>query len=93
MAGANRPTNPDEEVAYGAAVQGVILTGEDSSQVHDLLLLSDSFVHGSGNCWWRIDQTHGIDLADNQRSIIFGASTTLAHCLARVLRAPHGPLQ
>ena len=39
MAGANRPTNPDEEVAYGAAVQGVILTGEDSSQVQDLPLL------------------------------------------------------
>ena len=31
--------NLDEEVAYGAAVQGVTLTGEDSSQVQDLLLL------------------------------------------------------
>ena len=31
--------NPDEAVAYGAAVQGAILTGEGSSQVQDLLLL------------------------------------------------------
>ena len=32
--------NPDEEVAYGAAVQGAICTGEGSSQVQDLLLLN-----------------------------------------------------
>merc|ERR1711871_468020 len=31
--------NPDEAVAFGAAVQAAILTGEDSSQVQDLLLL------------------------------------------------------
>merc|ERR1712203_1004141 len=31
--------NPDEAVAYGAAVQAAILTGEGSSQVQDLLLL------------------------------------------------------
>ena len=31
--------NPDEEVAYGAAVQGAIRTGEGSSQVQDLLLV------------------------------------------------------
>ncbi|KAF4694503.1 70-kilodalton heat shock protein [Perkinsus olseni] len=31
--------NPDEAVAYGAAVQAAILTGEGSSQVKDLLLL------------------------------------------------------
>ena len=30
--------DPDEEVACGAAVQGVILAGEDSSQVQELLL-------------------------------------------------------
>ena len=35
----NRSINPDEAVAYGAAVQGAILTGEGSSQVQDLLLL------------------------------------------------------
>merc|ERR1712167_121101 len=31
--------NPDEAVAYGAAVQAAILSGESSSQVQDLLLL------------------------------------------------------
>ncbi|CAE8644213.1 unnamed protein product [Polarella glacialis] len=31
--------NPDEAVAYGAAVQAAILSGEGSSQVQDLLLL------------------------------------------------------
>jgi len=31
--------NPDEAVAYGAAVQGAILSGDTSSQVQDLLLL------------------------------------------------------
>jgi len=31
--------NPEEAVAYGAAVQAAILTGEGSSQVQDLLLL------------------------------------------------------
>jgi L1 cell adhesion molecule like protein len=31
--------NPDEAVAYGAAVQGAILSGDSSNQVKDLLLL------------------------------------------------------
>ena len=31
--------NPDEAVAYGAAVQAAILTGDGSSQVQDLFLL------------------------------------------------------
>merc|ERR1711964_6424 len=34
-----RSINPDEAVAYGAAVQVAILTGEGSAQVQDLLLL------------------------------------------------------
>ena len=37
--GLSRSMNPDEEVAYGTAVQSAILTGEGSSQMQDLLLL------------------------------------------------------
>ena len=35
----NRGINPDEAVAYGAAVQGGILSGEASEETQDLLLL------------------------------------------------------
>merc|ERR1719186_2060819 len=35
----NKSINPDEAVAYGAAVQGAILTGDHSDTVGDLLLL------------------------------------------------------
>ena len=35
----NRSINPDEAVAFGAAVQGAILSGEGDSNVKDLLLL------------------------------------------------------
>ena len=35
----NRSKNPDEVVAYGAAVQAAILNGEQSEKVKDLLVL------------------------------------------------------
>ena len=35
----NKSINPDEAVAFGAAVQAAVLTGKGSSQVQDLLLL------------------------------------------------------
>merc|ERR1711865_1041935 len=35
----NKGINPDEAVAYGAAVQGGILSGEESEEIDGLLLL------------------------------------------------------
>ncbi|KAJ1443162.1 Heat shock protein 70 family [Sesbania bispinosa] len=44
--------NPDEAVAYGAAVQAAILSGEGNEKVQDLLLLDVTpIVSGFRDCW------------------------------------------
>jgi heat shock 70kDa protein 1/2/6/8 len=43
----NISINPDEAIAYGSAVQAAIITGEDNSNVRDLLL-SDATPHSLG---------------------------------------------
>ncbi|CAF4397730.1 unnamed protein product, partial [Rotaria magnacalcarata] len=35
----NKNINPDEAVAYGAAVQAAILTGDQSEMIKDVLLI------------------------------------------------------
>jgi heat shock protein 1/8 len=35
----NKSINPDEAIAYGAAVQAAVLTGDESEDIKDLLLL------------------------------------------------------
>ena len=35
----NKSINPDEAVAYGAAVQGAILSGDQTQEIQDMLLI------------------------------------------------------
>ena len=43
----NRPVNPDEAVAFGAAVQAAILTGDGSPRCRISSSLTGRFVYGS----------------------------------------------
>ena len=61
----NRSINPDEAVAYGAAVQAAILSGEASEQMKDLLLIDVAPL------------SMGIDTQGGVMSVVLPRNTTI----------------
>ncbi|GJZ67146.1 putative mediator of RNA polymerase II transcription subunit 37c, partial [Tanacetum coccineum] len=47
--------NPDEAVAYGAAIQAAIMSGEANEKLQDILSRGHSIIYWFGNRWWGHD--------------------------------------
>lgn len=72
----NRGINPDEAVAYGAAVQAGILSRDESEEIKEMLLLDVILSLGNRNCRWSHDQDHREEQCDSHQLQDFLTRTT-----------------